>query len=95
MQHLVPVLWCPEDVVAMMKCRVTTLAVAHSESKAEANVRLKSEGFLPKWDPKLCADQLGLGDSLFHPVNGRPRQQPSAPMAHHYSLNDWQGGPLA
>ena len=23
-----------------------------SESKAEANIRLKSEGFLPKWDPK-------------------------------------------
>ena len=30
MQHLVAVLGCPDDMVAMMKSRVTTLAVAHS-----------------------------------------------------------------
>jgi hypothetical protein len=29
-QDLVTVLGCPDDMVAMMKSRVTTLAVAHS-----------------------------------------------------------------
>ena len=29
-EHLVPILRSPDDMVAMMKSRVTTLAVAHS-----------------------------------------------------------------
>jgi hypothetical protein len=33
-----------------------------SESKAEASIRLKSEGFLPQWDSKLDGVIAGLKD---------------------------------
>lgn len=52
MQHLKPIFRCPDEMVAMIKSRVTTAAVVHSlaESVAEASIRLKSEGFLLQGD---------------------------------------------
>src|ERR1019366_4557592 len=42
MQHFEPILRCPDDMVTMMKSRVTTLTDRLlSESKAEASIRLK------------------------------------------------------
>lgn len=45
-QHLVPILGRPNEMIAMMECRVTTGQIRHSLSVAEASIRLKSEGFL-------------------------------------------------
>ena len=56
MEHLEPILERPDDMVAMMKCRVATGGIAHSESKAEASIRLKSDGFLFKRDSKEQID---------------------------------------
>ncbi len=44
MQHLEPIFRCPDEMIAMMKCCVTTAAVA--------SIRLKSEGFLLMEDSK-------------------------------------------
>lgn len=54
MEHLEPIFRRPDEMVAMRKCRVTTATVAHSltESKAQASIRLKPEGFLPVEDYK-------------------------------------------
>ena len=53
-EHLEPVLGRPDDMGAMMKCRVATGGIADSGSVAEASIRLKSEQFLPKRDSKLA-----------------------------------------
>ena len=59
-EHLEPVLGRPDDMVAMMKCRVATGGIADSVSVAEASIRLKSEGFLPKRDSKSAQSGSGM-----------------------------------
>ncbi len=60
-QHLEPIFRRPDEMITMMKCRVTTAAVAHrllAESKAEATIQLKSEGLLHLEDSKSLPPPL-------------------------------------
>ena len=47
-QHLVAVLGRPDDMVAVVKFRVTAGRMPDSQYPTE-----ESEGFLPQWDPKV------------------------------------------